>query len=49
MYRFALQQAGEKVDAVFIERDQNFPDEKGWRDEVRQVRSIADEVANQAV
>lgn len=49
MYRFALQQAGEKVDAVFIERDQNFPDEKGWRDEVRQVRSIADEVASQAV
>ena len=36
---------GGKTDAVFIERDQNFPDEQGWRDEVRHVRRIAEEVA----
>jgi len=36
-----------KVDAVFIERDQNFPDETGWRSEVREVRRIAEEVCGQ--
>jgi hypothetical protein len=29
---------------VFIERDQNFPDETGWREEVRTTRRIAEEV-----
>lgn len=44
LYRFALEQAGDKVDAVFIERDQNFPDETGWRLEVQQARRIAEQV-----
>jgi len=44
LYRFSLEQARGKVDAVFIERDQNFPDEGGWRAEVRRVREIAEQV-----
>jgi uncharacterized protein (UPF0276 family) len=44
LYRFALEQAGERVRAVFIERDQNFPDDAGWRGEIRQARDIAQQV-----
>lgn len=44
LYRFALEMAHEKVNAIFIERDQNFPDEAGWRAEVRMVRDIAEQV-----
>jgi uncharacterized protein (UPF0276 family) len=44
LYRYALTVGRGKVDAVFIERDQNFPDEAGWRAEVRQARRIAEEV-----
>ncbi|MBI5761274.1 MAG: DUF692 domain-containing protein [Planctomycetales bacterium] len=44
LYRFALELGRGKVDAVFIERDQDFPDESGWRGEVRQTRRIAEEV-----
>ncbi len=44
LYRHALRTGAGKVDAVFIERDQNFPDENGWRNEVRQTRQIAEEV-----
>ena len=44
LYRFALEQAGNKVQAVFIERDQNFPDDAGWREEIRAARRIAEEV-----
>jgi uncharacterized protein (UPF0276 family) len=44
LYRFALQAAGPKVKAAFIERDTNFPDEQGWRNEVRMARQIAVEV-----
>ena len=44
LYRHALMLAGDKVDAVFIERDQNFPDETGWRTEARVARQIAEEV-----
>jgi uncharacterized protein len=44
LYRHALEVSRGKVDAVFIERDQNFPDENGWREEVRMVRRIAEEV-----
>lgn len=43
LYRFALQQGRGKIDAVFIERDQNFPDEQGWRGEVHEARRIAEE------
>jgi uncharacterized protein (UPF0276 family) len=43
LFRFALQQGTGKVDAVFIERDANFPTEEGWRSEVRQVRDIVEE------
>ena len=49
LYRHALRIGGDKVDAVFIERDQNFPDENGWRSEVRQVRQIAEEVYETSV
>ena len=43
LYRHALSLSRGKVDAVFIERDQEFPDEAGWRAEVRLARSIAEE------
>lgn len=45
LYRYALELSQGKLDAVFIERDQNFPDENGWREEVRRTRRIAEEVA----
>ena len=44
LYRFALEMAHDKVNAIFIERDQNFPDEAGWRADVRMVRDIAEQV-----
>ena len=47
LYRHAFQQAGRKVNAVFVERDQNFPDENGWRKEIREVRRIAEEIDQQ--
>lgn len=47
LYRFALELGRGKVEAVFIERDQNFPDEHGWRAEVRHARRIAEEVEAQ--
>jgi uncharacterized protein (UPF0276 family) len=47
LYRYALTVGRGKVDAVFIERDRNVPDELGWRREVRQVRQVALEVEDQ--
>ena len=44
LYRHALALGRGKVDAVFIERDQNFPDEAGWRAEIGRARRIAEEV-----
>jgi uncharacterized protein (UPF0276 family) len=44
LYRYSLELGRGKVDAVFIERDQNFPDEAGWRAEVRKTREIAEQV-----
>lgn len=44
LYRFALERGAGRVEAVFIERDQEFPDEAGWRDEVRRVRVVAEQV-----
>jgi len=44
LYHFALELGVGKTDAVFIERDTNFPDEPGWRSEVRQARDIAEQV-----
>ena len=44
LYRFALEMAHDRAGAVFIERDQNFPDEHGWRREARLAREIAEEV-----
>jgi uncharacterized protein (UPF0276 family) len=44
LYRHSLELSRGKADAVFIERDQNFPDETGWREEVRTTRRIAEEV-----
>lgn len=43
LYRHSLELGRGKVEAVFIERDQNFPDEEGWREEAREVRRIAEE------
>ncbi|MBX9788103.1 MAG: DUF692 domain-containing protein [Pirellulales bacterium] len=43
LYRQALELGRGKVAAVFIERDQDFPDEAGWRAEVRKARRIAEE------
>jgi uncharacterized protein (UPF0276 family) len=47
LYRYALRLGRGKVDAVFVERDENFPDETGWRNEIRQVRRLAEEVEAQ--
>lgn len=44
LYRFALHEGHGKVEAVFIERDTDFPTDKGWRDEAREARRIAEEV-----
>ena len=44
LYRFALELGRGKVDAVFVERDQNFPNDEGWRSEIRRVRQIAEQV-----
>jgi uncharacterized protein len=44
LYRFSLQEGKGKVEAVFIERDQNYPAEPAWRSEVRIAREIAGEV-----
>jgi hypothetical protein len=41
LYRYALELARGKVDAVFIERDQDFPDASGWRTELLKTRQIA--------
>lgn len=46
LYRHALQLGREKVDSVFVERDQNFPDLPGWRSEIRKVRQIAEQASN---
>ena len=45
LYAHALRAAGKKVEAVFVERDQNYPDDTEWRREIRRVRSIAETVA----
>jgi len=44
LYRFALEKGHGKIGAVFVERDQNFPGEEGWRGEIGRVRKIAEEV-----
>ena len=44
LYRQALELGRGKVDAVFIERDQDFPNEAGWRAEVRRAHGIAQAV-----
>jgi uncharacterized protein (UPF0276 family) len=46
LYRHALDQGRRKIDAVFLERDQNFPDERGWRREIRLVRAIAEQTCS---
>lgn len=48
LYDQALELAGNKVDAIFIERDQNFPDETGWRGELRRAHEIAQAVEAEA-
>lgn len=48
LYQFTLERCVGKVTAVFVERDQNFPDEQGWRAEIQRVRRLADEAAANA-
>jgi len=45
LYEEALSLSHTKLDAVFIERDWNFPSEAGWRNEVHHARSLAELVA----
>jgi uncharacterized protein len=47
LYKQALELAGDKIDAVFIERDWNFPKEEGWRNEVHRARTIAERLESQ--
>ena len=49
LYHFALREGRGKVDAVFIERDANFPGEQEWRREVRLAREIAEQVADESL
>ncbi|NUQ64266.1 MAG: DUF692 family protein [Pirellulales bacterium] len=44
LYHFALERGRGKIDAVFIERDAEFPDDSGWRSELHRMRRIAEEV-----
>lgn len=44
LYRYALEQGYGKVSSVFVERDQNYPGEEGWRTEIGRVKQIAVEV-----
>ena len=48
LYRQAMELGRGKVDAVFIERDQDFPDEAGWRAEFRRAHGIAQAVEAEA-
>lgn len=43
LYRFALERGHGRVTSVFVERDQNFPGEEGWRGEIGRVKRIAEE------
>lgn len=47
LYDLVLEQALGKIDAVFIERDWNFPCEAGWRNEVHRARHMAFKAENQ--
>ena len=49
LYRFALETVGDRASAVFVERDQNFPDEQGWRYEILRVRQIVEDTVGQQV
>lgn len=44
LYQRALELGRGKVEAVILERDQDFPDEAGWRGELHQARRIAEAV-----
>jgi uncharacterized protein (UPF0276 family) len=44
LYRQAVHLGRGKIDAVFIERDQEFPDDPLWREEIQRVRGIAEEI-----
>ncbi len=48
LYRRALALGRGKIDAVYIERDDNHPTPDGWRQEVRQARKIAEQVEAQS-
>ncbi len=41
LYEFAVARAGSRLEAVFIERDQSFPDDDEWFQELNQARNLA--------
>ena len=49
LYVRALELAGTKTQAVFIERDWNFPSEAGWASEVHKARHLAQHVDSAAL
>lgn len=49
LLRHTTEIAGDRIQTVFIERDQNFPDENGWLDEIKMARRVVGEAMNGAV
>lgn len=45
LFRDALQLGDGKFEAIFVERDWNFPQETGWREELRRVRARTEPAA----
>lgn len=49
LLRHTSELAGDRIQTVFIERDQNFPDETGWLDEIQMARRVVGEAMSGAV
>jgi uncharacterized protein (UPF0276 family) len=41
LYRHAASLAGSRLEAVFVERDQDYPSDEGWLREVNRARDLA--------
>lgn len=48
LYQFSLEQGRGKIDAVFIERDAEFPGEQEWRRELHKMYDLAADVESQS-
>ena len=46
LLRFALSCGGERIQAVFIERDNNFPADEGWLEDVRKAKAICRDIGS---